>query len=180
MHDVPSTFAKADIAVSNSSPLIFFSRIERLDLLGKVFTELMVPPAVWTEVMASENSLPGADELARTRWLRQKRLAPSSLLERLVEQLGSGEAEAIALARQLASATPLLIDDRKGRRIAREHGIPVIGSAGMLIVAKDLGLIPEVRPLLDSLRDAGLYLGQEARAEVLRIAGEAPSGTDRG
>ncbi len=141
---------------------------------------VIVSPAVWAELMASGEPRPGVRELARTPSLLQKRLALSSLMQTLIAQLNSGEAEATALASELASPEPLLLEDSKGRRIALEQGLPAIGNAGVPIMAKDLDLPPEVRPLVDNLREAGLYLGKDALAEVLRSVGEESESTDGG
>jgi predicted nucleic acid-binding protein len=87
-------------------------------------------------------------------------------------QLGPGEAEVIALASELEGSVPVLLDDRKGRRIAREHHISVVGSVGVLILAKDRGLVPAVRPVLRDLQQAGLYLSDAAARELLAVAAE--------
>lgn len=83
------------------------------------------------------------------------------------------EAEAIALAEALPNAR-LLIDERRGRRIARSLNLRVTGTAGVLLVAKGAGLISHVRPLLDALiDDHGLHLSAALRSATLREAGEA-------
>ncbi len=107
---------------------------------------VIVSPAVWAELMASGEPRPGVRELARTPSLLQKRLALSSLMQTLIAQLDSGEAEATALASELASPEPLLLEDSKGRRIALEQGLPAIDHAGVPIMAKDLGLPPRFVP----------------------------------
>lgn len=82
------------------------------------------------------------------------------------------EAEAIALAREHPGAT-LLMDERRGRRYAEALGIPIVGTAGLLVRAKQRGLIAEVRPLLDDLRAVGFWLSDPLYALVLALAGEA-------
>jgi predicted nucleic acid-binding protein len=143
-------------AVSNTSPLLRFSSIGRLDLLKQKYGDVIIPPAVWSEVIIDGGRRPGAADVASAAWIRRQAPAATALLARLVEELGAGEAEAIALASELGGATPVLLDDRKGRRIARELGLSVVGTAGMLLAAKHSALIPLVRPLLDELRTAGL------------------------
>ena len=168
------------IAVSDSSPLILYAGIGRLDLLGRVFSEVSVPPAVWEEVVAEGAGRPGAVEVARMPWIRRRVLDHQGTALSLLSELGPGEAEAIALRLELGQPGPLLLDDRKGRRIARERGIAVVGSAGVLVVAKDRGLISAVHPLLDELRSAGLYLSGTAADELLAIAEERLPETGRG
>ena len=144
------------IAVSDSSPLILYAGIGRLDLLGRIFAEVIVPSAVWEEVVAEGAGRPGAVEVARMPWIRRRALDRQETARALLPELGLGEAEAIALCLELGHPGPLLLDDRKGRRIAREPGIAVVGSAGVLVVAKDRGIVSAVHPLLDELGSAGL------------------------
>lgn len=90
----------------------------------------------------------------------------------LLETRDLGEAEAIALAEAHPDAR-LLIDERRGRRVARSLNLRVTGTAGVLLAAKGAGLVPQVRPLLDALvDDHGLHLSAALRAAILREAGE--------
>lgn len=89
--------------------------------------------------------------------------------ERVVDR---GEAEAIALAQELR-ANWLLIDEREGRRLAKEAAVPVLGLVGVILIAKRAGLIPSARNLLGELeRDAGIYLAEELRELALKSVGE--------
>ena len=94
------------------------------------------------------------------------------LIQALQSQLDPGEAEAIALAIELGTRGPVLLDDRKARRVASSIGLIVLGSAGVLLAAKQVGLIRSVRPVLDNLRTAGLYLSEPAYRRVLVRAEE--------
>lgn len=91
---------------------------------------------------------------------------------RLAAVVDSGEAEAIQLAREL-HADWLLIDERKGRRLATQEGVPVIGLLGVLLLAKRQQIIPSARELLRRLeREAGLYLSEDIRNEALKSVNE--------
>jgi predicted nucleic acid-binding protein len=105
--------------VSNSSPLIALSRIQRLDLIPAVLQSILIPPAVAREIEPSIPVLPA--------WVSVK--VPSSQRSLLTSRgrLGDGEREAIALASQIA-ADAVLIDERAGRRVAEEAGLKVIGT----------------------------------------------------
>lgn len=153
--------------VSNSSPLILLARVGRLGLLREVFNEVLVPDAVWHEVVAQGAGRSGEVAVAGTPWIQRQ-----SVLEKAppMHALGAGEADAIALALNLG--LPLLLDDRDARRVARARGLLVYGSGGVLILARDAGLLSLVRPVLDDLRAAGLYLSDGAYREILRAAGE--------
>jgi predicted nucleic acid-binding protein len=167
-------------AVSDSSPLILYARIGRLDLLGDVFGEVIVPPAVWDEAVTAGSGRPGADAIRRAPWIRRMAVARDEPVRTLLASLGPGEAEAIALWAELERPGPLLLDDRKARAAAVRLGIPVLGTAGALLRAKDHGLISAVRPLLDDLRAAGLYLSEPAARELLAITEELSPGSDPG
>jgi predicted nucleic acid-binding protein len=90
----------------------------------------------------------------------------------LLKELGPGESEAIALTSQLTPPPLIVLDDRKARLIARAWELSVTGGAGILVLAKDVGLIPAARPLLEDLRSAGLYMSDARANEVLDIIGE--------
>jgi hypothetical protein len=91
---------------------------------------------------------------------------------RLRADLDPGESEAIALALDWEGTVSLVLDERRARRIARDLGLQVIGSAGLLIAAKDRNLITEVEPLLTRLRASGLRLSDQLFDQVLEAANE--------
>jgi uncharacterized protein len=164
--------------ICDSSPLILYSRLGRLDLLRDVFSQIIVPPAVWTEVVTEGMGRPGSADIAKADWIHRRSLAGDDPLPTHLAELGEGEAEAIALAMQLEGPTSVVLDDQKARRIAAEYGCIVLGSARVLTLAKELGLIASVGPLLDHLRGVGLYLGDDATREIMSIAGEQGSDAD--
>jgi predicted nucleic acid-binding protein len=138
--------------VSNSSPLIALLRIQRLDLVPAILESVLIPPAVAREIRPSIPDLPD--------WLRVRALsgAPSLLGSR--GRLGDGEWEAIALASEVGAAA-ILIDDRPARRLAEMAGLSVIGTLGLLLEAKKVGLIRTIRPELDKLLETSFFLGEQ-------------------
>lgn len=152
------------IVVSDTSPLTALLTVGQADLLPKLFHEVVIPQAVETELRRSHSSLPV--------WLKVlpvHDLAKAKTYSLVVDQ---GEAEAIALAEEI-KADRLLIDERKGRRLAREHGLPVVGLLGVVLLAKQTKLIPSARKLLDALdREAGVYLGDDLKETALKSVGE--------
>lgn len=159
--------------VSDTGPLIALARVERLDLLTRLFTHVAIPPAVRTE-LAIESGHPGTAALAAA--LHANRIlvqfpTEQELIAELSRILDPGEAEAIALAEQ-QSPRFLLIDDAKGRRIARQRGIPVVGVAGVLIAAKSEGALVAVGPVLKELSACGYRLAPRLVASVLAEAHE--------
>jgi predicted nucleic acid-binding protein len=161
--------------VGDSSRLILYAAVGRLELVHRLFGEVVVPPAVWSEV-TSGGGRPGAQEVASASWIRKQAPLRSPTDHGLPGDLDAGEAEAIALALQAADPVVVLIDDRVGRRAATQRGLTVIGSAGIVVLAKRRGLLAAVRPVLDQLRAAGLYLGEPVYGAALQEAGESQVG----
>lgn len=159
--------------VSNSSPLIALGRIERLDLLAALYTAIVVPAAVYQEVVVQGASQPGAATLANAEWLHVQSVQHEAGVQYLLATLDQGEAEAIVLAQELR-ADWLLLDELKARVTARRLGINVIGVAGTLVLAKKQGLLPAVRPLLDSLLSHRFRISRRVLHATLVAAGEQP------
>jgi predicted nucleic acid-binding protein len=88
-----------------------------------------------------------------------------------VAGLGQGEREAMALYKRL-HAEFLLMDDHHARKVAHLNGIEVVGTLGVLLRAKESGLISEIRPLIVTIQAAGVHYGGPMVDEVLRLAGE--------
>ncbi len=152
------------VAIPDTSPIIGLHQIGQLELLRLLFGQVMAPPAVAREV---------APSVMLPLWV-EVRPPPRPLDPRLQEaQLDPGETEAMALALDVHPEL-LIIDDLRGRRLAQRLGLTITGTAGVLVRAKTRGLIPAVRPLLDEVVAAGLFLGPDIYRLALEQAGEAP------
>jgi len=104
--------------------------------------------------------------------LRIERVQDLAQVAAFREVVDAGEAEAIQLAKELR-ADRILIDDFKGRQLAAREGLKVIGVLGVLLLAKDKGLIKTLRPLIDRLKqDANVYLSDEIINAALKACGE--------
>lgn len=153
--------------VADASVLIALSEIGRLSLLKDLFRQVLIPPAVLREVQGSIAPLP--------EWVEVQAPSEASVSRSMGPLLDPGETEAIGLASDTA-ATLIILDDLPARRQALARGLPVVGTAGILVMAKRAGLIDSVRPDLDALRAHGFHLRQDVYVEVLRGAGELPEG----
>lgn len=150
--------------VSDTSCITTLLKAGRLELAEALFRALQVPTGVWEELSAYHLQIPSFVQRADTGG----RPPPTSGLD----ELGRGEAEAIALALQV-SADLLLTDDQEAARAARQRGLKVIGTVGLILLAKRRGMISSVRQILDLLEErGGLYLSEAVRLEALRLAGE--------
>jgi len=160
--------------VADSSPLIVFGRVGQLDILPSLFTEVLIPDAVAAEVFAENKTRPGAAAVADAVWIRRSADPSDISVPRWFGDLDAGERAALTLA--IHMRLPVLIDDLAGRRAAARLGVPVIGSVGVLLLAKGRGKIDLVRPTLDALLHGGLRRSTRLYRDILTRAGEGPLG----
>ncbi|SFM80395.1 DUF3368 domain-containing protein [Thermodesulforhabdus norvegica] len=162
------------MVVCNSSVLIALSAIGQLDVLQKRCegTKLMIPKAVWREVVEEGKGEPGAQEVATADWIEVEEVRNRAVGEVLLAQLDHGEAEVIALAQEKGAAL-VLLDEKEARELAERLGLKVLGTVGLLIWAKQAGLIRSVHEQLDALQEkAGFRISPELYQRVLKEAGE--------
>lgn len=157
--------------VADAGPILSFARANHLDILEKVTRELIVPQAVWEEIVVRGAGRPASRIVAKQGWIRSRTLTDPSLAEQLPDRLHRGEREAIVLAKELTAH--LLVDDYQARREALRLGIDIFGSLRVLKEAKEGGMIDEVRPVLDQMVSTGTYLSEALYQEFLREMGEA-------
>ncbi|MDX2243503.1 MAG: DUF3368 domain-containing protein [Leptolyngbyaceae cyanobacterium bins.302] len=158
--------------VSNTSPITNLAGIEQLDLLHQLYGSITIPQAVYNEMANIGRTVPGALEVQTLPWITVHPVTDPDQVEALRAVLDPGEAEAIVLAMEL-NAELLIIDERPGRAIARQNGIPIIGVLGVLLEAKQQGLIGTVKPLMDRLiNELEFRVSNQLYETVLRSAGE--------
>jgi predicted nucleic acid-binding protein len=158
--------------ISNASPLIALIRVGQLDLLRQLYSEIIIPDAVWHEVVVEGADQPGAEAVSFAAWIVRRTVTNRTFVHGLQQELDAGEAEAIALAVEMNDAL-LLMDERLGRDTARHFDIRYTGVVGVLMEAKHQGLIQAIQPHLDALRDlAGFRVSEALYQRVLQDAGE--------
>lgn len=155
------------VVVADASPLIYLSRVGVLDLLAVLFGEVVVPRAVWAEVVDRRPSAPGLDALTHAQWIR----VVDTELGVADFGLDAGETAAIHLALTLR-AELLLIDERLGRRVAAARGIAVRGTLGVLVQARRTGALTTLRPVLERLVAEGFRISPALLREALGAVGE--------
>ena len=158
--------------VSNSTPLINFAAINRLDILEQLFGTVVIPPAVTYEVLEGSHRYPSMSAIREAACIAKHDIGNMMLRDALLLELDPGEAEAITLALE-QKADLLLLDEMAGRTIAESYNLAFTGSIGCLIKAKQAGIIPSVKPLLDAMRDeARFWLHPRLYARILSEQGE--------
>ena len=160
------------IIVSNTSPIINLAVVEQLELLWHLYGAIIIPQAVYHEIVVRGYEQAGATEIQTWRLFERRQVQDLALVRRLEQQLDIGEAEAIALAVEM-HADLLLLDERRGRAAARQLGLTVTGLLGVLLVAKQQGHLVAVKPVLDALITvAGFWIDEQLSAQVLESAEE--------
>lgn len=155
------------IIVSNTSPINNLAAIGYLHLLEQLYNTVYIPEGVYQELMAVETPVTVSTLVKSTQWIKVENITNPVQVTLLQQQLHRGEAEAIALAIQL-NAELLLIDEKRGRMVADNLNLKITGVLGILIKAKNQGLIPAIKPLLKQLKNkAGFWIKPELYINIL-------------
>jgi predicted nucleic acid-binding protein len=154
------------IVVSNSTPLIALSRINKFGLLKEYFGEIHIPKEVFDEVVTRGGNLSGAEEAASAEWIKVGNVGNKIAVESLSITLDKGEAEAIVLAREKDAL--LIIDDGDGRRTAESLGLKITGTMGILLLAHEDGKL-DLKTAIDDLMAAGFRLSEKEYKRILRF-----------
>lgn len=159
------------VVVSDTSPLRALDHLKLTWLLQSLYGEVLIPPAVAQELQDPASALPPLDWRS-VPGVTVRAPVDKKRVEDLTQTLDQGEAEAICLGLEVR-ASALLVDERAARAVAASLGLRPVGVLAVLVRAKELGHISEVRPLLDLLRtDIGFYISRPLYAEIVRLAGE--------
>jgi len=152
------------IVISDTSPLTALLSVGATDILPQLFSEVVIPEAVRDELRRSHSHLPS--------WLRVAAVENKAQARQYAQLVDAGEAQAIELAKEL-HADRLLLDERKGRRLAAREGLPVIGLLGVVLLARRNRIIPSARVLIERLQEeAGIYLSEDIKEAALISVGE--------
>jgi predicted nucleic acid-binding protein len=144
----------------------------QLSLLEQLYGRVLIPELVLQELSVIASAQSEFQAIQTSSWIETRPVVDAHLTQSLLLELDAGEAEAIVLALE-TKADLLLIDERRGRRVASRMGLKVIGLLGIVVEAKQKGLITAVKPLLDELMlKAGFWVSRELYSYVLMSAGE--------
>ena len=156
--------------VINTSPLIVLFKSQLIDILPKICREIIIPNAVWSEVVkAGKNDLP-SQQLPQIAW--GKRVDLVSISPAITAWgLDAGETEVLSFAWE-NKGYRAIIDDAAGRRVARTLNIPFVGTVGLLLLAKQNGIIDSMTSAIESLKNSGLWLSDDLVKYLIQQAGE--------
>ncbi len=158
------------VVICNTSALQYLHQIDLLDLLPALFGQVQIPRAVAAEMDEGKRRNVSLPTLEALSWLTIRPIRDRTLLP-LITSLGDGEKEVLALGLEATDAL-LVLDDRNARRYATAAELEVTGTLGILILAKDRGLLGSIRPALERLQALRFRLSAATLQRVLDLAGE--------
>lgn len=162
-------------AVCNASPIIGLSIIGKLDLLWQIFDEVFIPEEVYNEVTDNNNLKNFGEyelkEVVKNQNIKLYKIQNTAFIEQMYGRLHKGELEVMIAAKEL-KISRVIIDDRPARNFSETMLLKSIGLIGILITAKKLGLILEVKKYLDILIEAGYRISNKLYFQGLMSAGE--------
>ena len=151
--------------ISNSTPLIILSKICELEILKKLYGEIIIPRAVFEEVTIK------SDAIKNLSWIKILEVQDKTDRKIYQAKLHDGEVEVMMLAKEI-SADLLIIDDNAAKKFAKFLGFKVTGTLGILVKAKAEKIISEVSPILDKMLAEKFYISKKIKNLILKTAGE--------
>ena len=155
--------------ICNTSPYLY--QVDLLHLLPTLFGSAQTPPAVAAELAEGRRHDVRLPELSEISWITVRPVRDRTLLP-LVTSLGDGEKEVLALGLETPERL-LVLDDRNARRYANAAGLEITGTLGILVLAKERGIIDTVRPVLGRLQELQFRVDSETLKMVLGMAEES-------
>ncbi len=148
------------LVIPDTSCLIALHSLKLLDLLQRFYSEASVPPGVNQEY---------GEELPT--WMKLKEVENKLLVSSLKRHLGRGESEVIAISTETEHSV-VVLDDKKARIIAKDLGVKVTGTLGLILRAKSEGSLVSVRNAISTLEDSGFRISDELYSRILELSGE--------
>lgn len=156
--------------VVNSTPLIALCKVNRLELLKDLYGEITIPEAVFQEITAKNDAVK-RKVLSNGAWIHIQAVSDTSDRRMYKAKLHDGEVEVMILAQEI-HADLVIIDDNAARKTAVYLGLPLTGTVGVLLRAKERGFIPQVMPVVESMEQNGIFYGPQLKAWMRNQSGE--------
>jgi predicted nucleic acid-binding protein len=157
--------------VVNTTPLIALSHIGQLDILKKMYGEILIPNAVYNELSAKPDSICKIEVDNSKDWIRVEEIKNQMAKSMYKTQLHEGEVEVMILAQEV-NADLVIIDDANAKKHAKYLKLPVTGTLGVLIKAKQNGYVDKLKPMLQMMIENGIYISQDLVKLCLKQVGE--------
>lgn len=157
--------------IVNSTPLLVLGNIGQLDVLHKMYGEIIIPEAVFREVTEKDDAASQA-VCAANNWIIVEAVQNTSEYALYRARLHAGEVETMILAQQSPKADLIVLDDNAARKTAEFLGLTVTGTIGILLKAKQNGIIAQIKPLLNEIMQNGFFISDRLLQMILQAAGE--------
>ena len=157
--------------IVNSTPLIALCHVNQLNILKELYGEVIIPRAVYDEISVKKDSVCKKIVDESLEWIHIQKIQNVMAKAMFKSQLHDGEVEVMILAKE-QNADVVIIDDQNAKKYAKYLELPVTGTLGILIKAKQVGYIPELKPLLDVMVQNGIYIKNSLIEHCLELVGE--------
>lgn len=157
--------------VVNTTPLIALSHVGQLDILKKLYGEIIIPEAVYRKLSVKTESVCKKMVDISLDWIHVDNIENQMAKSMYKTQLHDGEVEVMILSKEIV-ADVVIIDDANAKKHAKYLGLPVTGTLGALIKAKREGYVEELKPILKQMVEDGIYISQSVMELCLKQVGE--------
>lgn len=155
--------------IVSTTPIISLLKIGKLEILKDLYGTIIIPNAVFREMEAGKRKL-HYEDLKNFEWISIQKVTTSDIKHQL-KKLDDGEAEVLILAKEL-NADLVILDEAKGREYARKLNLNLTGTIGVLLKAKDKGIISSISELLEIMNEKGTWLSGRLIDSIRKIANE--------
>lgn len=161
------------IIVSNTTPIITLIKVDKLNILKVLFGKVYISTGVYEELISNKVFENEAKVIENSEFVKIIKVKNEFAVKLLQKNMGLdlGESEAIVLCEELKGDI-LVIDERKGRSVAKSMSINITGTLGLLVKAKEKGLIQKLKPILDTLIENNIRISAKLYEDILEKAGE--------
>lgn len=159
------------IIISDTSCLCYLARLQLLELMPMLFSEIIIPPAVAAELSLGGVRIAELEGILQHPWIQVRTLNNPTKVQALLKKLDLGEAEAICLSLELG--VTVILDDFPARKQAAVLNVDYTGTLAILAAARRRSLIATLRPILETLvNDLHFRASPDLIMETLRSVGE--------
>ena len=157
--------------VVSTTPLIALSHVGKLSILRELYGEIIIPEAVYKELSVKAESICKPEVDSSLSWIRVENIQNQMAKAMYKTQLHDGEVEVMILSKEIG-ADVVIIDDANAKKHAKYLGLPVTGTLGVLIRAKQEGYVEELKPVLYQMIEHGIYISNSLVELCLKQVGE--------
>lgn len=156
--------------IVNSTPMIIFSKIGMIDILHKLFGEIIIPQAVYDEITYKSDIV--CKIVENNNWINTAKIGSNADKVMYKSKLHDGEVEVMILAQEMGKDVLVIIDDNAAKKAAKYLGLTVTGTLGVLLMAKRRDYIDNLKDVIKLMKDHGFYVSRNVEEQVLISSGE--------